>query len=86
MSPVLDLGLSVPWTLWSRREEPFQALTLGPKLGYSFRLSGGRTWSSLPDADYPVALPKFTGPVGPIGGAYAGLELQYRFGLARAAR
>ena len=82
-APVLDIGLAIPLTLrsWRDRSQPdmvlVQGLSVGPKFGYSFRIDGGRTWSA------DSGLPKFQGPTAPIGGAYAGIEAQYTFGVAR---
>lgn len=82
----LDVGLALRWTLPVRpllvRGEPVSRMypSLGLKLGYSLRLSDAGAWSTQPDADHPLVLPAFQGPVAPVGGAYVGLEA--RFALA----
>jgi hypothetical protein len=88
-APVVDVGLSLPWTWRLGRpvghlnEWMGGMLSIGPKLAYSLRVAGGSAWSTLPDSDHPLSLPGFQGPVGPIGGGYAGIEVQFGVGLMR---
>lgn len=57
---------------------------IGPRLAFTVPLSFTRTWDSVESNDHPIDLPAFEGPVGPLGGAYVGVNLVFRAGLARA--
>jgi hypothetical protein len=56
-------------------------LSIGPRVGYTLSLSSGRTWEKGASSDLLADLPPFEGPAAPLGGAYAGIEIQFRFAL-----
>lgn len=57
---------------------------VGPRFAFTVPLSFTRTWDALGSSDAPIDLPAFEGPVAPLGGAYVGVNLVFRAGLARA--
>lgn len=81
----LDVGLSSAWNLRlaPRRREPrggvVSYLSLGPRVGYTLPLLGDRTWQESSSPGLRTELPPFEGPRAPLGGVYAGIELQVRF-------
>lgn len=56
-------------------------LSLGPRIAYTLAIPRSRTWETGPSSDLAAEVPAFEGPIAPLGGLYAGLELQLRFSL-----
>jgi hypothetical protein len=82
----LDVGLSLAWNLRLAFEQAGSMimgsyLSIGPRAAYTLSLSSGRTWEKAPSSDLGVDLPPFEGPVAPLNGAYAGIEIQLRFAV-----
>ncbi len=83
------VGLSPAWNfrfpLYSMKDgkrvaEPMSlSLSVGPRLSYTLPLSTSRTWDEKSPTDHRKSLPSFEGPIAPLGEAYAGIELQFRF-------
>ena len=56
-------------------------LSFGPRIAYTLAIPRTRTWETGPSSDLAAEVPAFEGPIAPLGGLYAGLELQLRFAL-----
>lgn len=82
----LDVGLTLAWNFRlasTEGDELSTYLSVGPRVGFGMPLSSVRTWTHSSSFNSVVALPPIQGPVAPIGGAYAGVEVQIRFGMER---
>jgi hypothetical protein len=56
-------------------------VSLGPRIAYTLAIPRTRTWDKGPSSDLVAEVPAFEGPAAPLGGLYAGLELQLRLAL-----
>lgn len=79
----LDVGLSFAGNLRLALEERSTGsmvayLSIGPRVGYTLPLSSGQTWTTISSV-LKTDIPPFEGPSAPLGGAYAGIEIQLRF-------
>ena len=82
----LDAGLWFGATFLLRSKDEANGgmlgyISLGPRAGYVLPLSAGRTWEQAPSSERLAELPPFQGPAAPLGGGYAGIEIEFRFAV-----
>jgi hypothetical protein len=81
----LDAGLTLAANIrfeFERQKDLglFGYLSIGPRFSFMLPLASTRTWEQT-SSGLEIELPAFEGPLGPLAGAYAGLEVQFRFSM-----